>query len=182
MRKFPHTIVSPSFVALFVAGLALAQAPQQSANPSARPPANQSAPVAIPMPASPPVSSQSSKQNPASVLRTSSDLVRIDVEVTDKSGKPIKGLRADQFVVTDNGKPQAISNFSYADIEKVETAADDSAKPIVVSVDNEGPNTPAAAAAEDQLRDRRLIVLFFDITSMQTDDLIRAHDAAQKFV
>ena len=48
--------------------------------------------------------------------------MRIDVEVTDKSGKPIKGLRADQFVVTDDGKPQKISNFSYADIEKVETA------------------------------------------------------------
>jgi VWFA-related protein len=108
--------------------------------------------------------------------------VRIDVEVTDKSGNPIKGLRADQFVVTDDGKPQTISSFSYADIEAVETAGAQDARPIVVPVDNPGPNTPAAEAASDQLRDRRLIVLFFDMTSMQPDDLIRAHDAAEKFV
>ena len=95
------------------------------------------------MPASSPASPQSSRQNPASVLRTSSDLVRIDVEVTDKSGKPIKGLRADQFVVTDNGKPQAISTFSYADIESIEMAGTEDAKPIVVPVDNEGPNAPS---------------------------------------
>src|ERR1700733_12998156 len=182
MRNVARTIAFPLLVALLIAGLALAQAPQQSANPPVQPPANQSAPVAVPMPASPPPSPQSSKQNPASVLRTSSDLVRIDVEVTDKSGRPIKGLRADQFVVTDNGKPQSISTFSYADIESIEAAGGEDAKPIVVPVDNEGPNAPSEEAISDQLRDRRLIVLFFDMTSMQTDDLIRAHDAAQKFV
>src|SRR5271156_6342630 len=182
MRKFARTIAPPLVVAFLVAGLALAQSPQQSANPSAQPSTNQSAPVAVPMPASVPGSPQSSRQNPVSVLRTSSDLVRIDVEVTDKSGKPIKGLRADQFVVTDNGKRQDISSFSYADIESIEGAGAEDAKPVVVPVDNEGPNAPSAEAISDQLRDRRLIVLFFDLTSMQTDDLIRAHDAAQKFV
>jgi VWFA-related protein len=181
MRSFARTIAYSLFTSLLVAGLALAQTPQQSANPPAQPSASQPAPVAIPMPASPP-SQQSSRQNPASVLRTSSDLVRIDVEVTDKSGKPIKRLRADQFVVTDNGKPQAISTFSYADIESIEAAGVEDSKPIVVPVDNAGPNAPSEEAISDQLRDRRLIVLFFDITSMQTDDLIRAHDAAQKFV
>ena len=34
----------------------------------------------------------------------------------------------------------------------------------------------------DQLRDRRMLVLFFDLTSMRPDDLIRAHDAAEKFL
>src|ERR1700691_6221490 len=163
MRKFARTISPPLVVAFLVAGLALAQSPQQSANPSAQPSTNQSAPVAVPMPASVPGSPQSSRQNPVSVLRTSSDLVRIDVEVTDKSGKPIKGLRADQFVVTDNGKRQDISSFSYADIESIEAAR-------------------AEEATSDDLRDRRLIVLFFDIPSMQPDDLSRSHDAAQKFV
>src|SRR6202453_4414473 len=182
MRKFARTIAPPLVVAFLVAGLALAQSPQQSANPSAQPSTNQSAPVAVPMPASVPGSPQSSKQSPVSVLRTSSDLVRIDVEVTDKSGKPIKGLRADQFVVTDNGKRQDISSFSYADIESIEAAGAEDAKPVVVPVDNEGPTAPSAEAISDQLRDRRLIVLFFDLTSLQTDDLIRAHDAAQKFV
>jgi len=108
--------------------------------------------------------------------------VRIDVEVTDKSGKPIKGLKESQFEVSDDGKRQAISSFSYADIESIETASADDAKPIIVPLDNEGPNTASAEAASEPLQNRRLLVLFFDLTSMQTDDLIRAHDAAEKFV
>jgi VWFA-related protein len=119
-------------------------------------------------------------QNPTFVLRAQSNVVRIDVEVTDGSGKPIKGLRADQFQITDDGKSQKISSFSYSDIEKVETAPEDGAKPIVVPVDNEGPG--ASEAVTDRVRDRRMIVLFFDMTSMEPDDIGRAHAAAQKFL
>jgi VWFA-related protein len=183
MRNAASRITNSFLAALLVAGMALGQSQQQqAANPPAQPSANPPAPVAVPMPSAPTSSRQSLKQTPAPVLRATSDLVRIDVEVTDRSGKAIKGLRADQFVVTDDGKPQTISTFSYADIEHVETAPAEDAKPIVVPVDNEGPNTPSAAEASEQLRDRRLIVLFFDLTSMQPDDLIRAHDAAAKFV
>ena len=182
MKSVACRIANSFLAALLAAGMALGQSQQRlPANPAAQPSANPPPPVAVPMP-SVPSSRPSSKQTPAPVLRATSDLVRIDVEVTDKSGKAIKGLRADQFVVTDDGKAQAISIFSYEDIEHVETAGAEDAKPIVVPVDNEGPNTPSAAAASEQLRDRRLVVLFFDLTSMQPDDLIRAHDAAAKFV
>jgi VWFA-related protein len=154
---------------------------QQQASPAA--PGNQNAPIAVPAPA-PPANNRQQNAKPAasSVLRTSSDFVRIDVEVTDKSGKPIKGLKESQFEVSDDGKRQAISSFSYADIESIETASADDAKPIIVPLDNEGPNTASAEAASEPLQNRRLLVLFFDLTSMQTDDLIRAHDAAEKFV
>ena len=194
MKYVAHKIANAFLMALLAAGMALGQTQQQSqqpsqqqsqpqsANPPAPPAANPRAPVAVPMPSTPRSARQSSKQTPAPVLRATSDLVRIDVEVTDKSGKAIKGLHPDQFIVTDDGKAQAIATFSYEDIEQVETAATVDSKPIVVPVDNEGPNTPSAAAASDQLRDRRLIVLFFDLTSMQSDDLIRAHGAAEKFV
>ena len=149
---------------------------------------SQPAPVVVvpPAPALAPAqqtpAQQAAAHQSSAVLRSSSDLVRIDVEVTDRSGKPIKGLTANQFTITDEGKSQAITSFSYADIEAIETATTDVSKPIVVAVDNDGPNSPSADAISDALRDRRLIVLFFDLTSMQTDDLIRAHDAADKFV
>ena len=173
MKNIASIFAPTLLVAALLAGSALAQSQQQSSNPPA--------PAVVPMPATPPPSTPSPKAS-QSPLRVSSDLVRIDVEVTDKSGKPIKGLRADQFTITDDGKAQAISSFSYADIESIETAGTDDSKPIVVPVDNDGPNTPSAAAASDQLRDRRLLILFFDLTSMQPDDLIRAHDAGEKFV
>lgn len=173
MKNFSSIFAPPLLVTILLAGSALAQSQQQSSNPAT--------PAVVPLPAAPPPSAQAAKPG-QSPLRVSSDLVRIDVEVTDKSGKPIKGLRQDQFTITDDGKPQAITSFSYADIESIETAGADDAKPIVVPVDNDGPNTPSAAAASDRLRDRRLLVLFFDLTSMQPDDLIRAHDAGEKFI
>jgi VWFA-related protein len=173
MRDIASVFALPLLVVVLLAAPAGPRSEQQSSHPSP--------PAVVPMPVSPPDSTQSPKPTQAP-LRVASDLVRIDVEVTDKSGKPVKGLRADQFTVTDDGKPQRISSFSYADIESIETAAAEDAQPIVVPVDNEGPDTGSAAAASEQLRDRRLLVLFFDLTSMQPDDLTRAHDAGEKFV
>ncbi len=173
MKNYARKLAISVFFFLVIVASVVAQEPVPAASPT---------PIAVPAPASPADSSQSRKPAQAPALRASTDLVRIDVEVTDKSGKPMKGLRADQFVVTDDGKAQTIANFYYADIEAVETAAADDSTPIVVPVDNSGPDTPAAAAANDQLRDRRLLVFFFDLTTMQSDDLTRAHDAAAKFL
>ncbi len=146
--------------------------------------AQQSKPTAVPAPRESQAPPRNNQVNQASILRAQSNVVRIDIEVTGRDGKPIKGLRADQFVITDDGKDQKISSFSYADIEAVEQAGAEDAKPLVVPVDNPAPvagsNAPDAVA--DQIRNRRMIVLFFDLTSMETDDLIRAHDAAVKFL
>ncbi|HXW18648.1 MAG TPA: VWA domain-containing protein [Candidatus Acidoferrales bacterium] len=157
------------------------QQPQdQPAQQQSNPPASTAPqPTAVPAPAAPQQAPQHrTHQTPP--LRTSSDLVRIDVEVTDRSGAPIKGLRADQFSVTDNGKPQPITTFLYSDIEAVERAAPETQTPVTIPID---PATPLPEdAVSNAVRDRRLLVLFFDLTSMETDDLIRAHDAAQKFI
>ena len=149
--------------------LVAASARAQAANPPA-----QQAAAQAPAQGSAPV-------NQSSVIHSTSDLVRIDVEVTDKSGKPVKGLTPEQFSITEDGRAQKISIFTFQDIEKMETVKEEDAKPIVVAID--APNTPAAAeAVSEQVRDHRMIVLFFDLTSMQTDDIQRAHDAALKFV
>src|SRR5579862_9940154 len=168
-----RTLKRISITMLILAGFAIAcissraQSPQQS-TPSPATPA--------PAPAS-----QEVAPNQTPAIRASSDLVRIDVEVTDKSGKPVKGLTPEQFSITENGKQQKISIFTFQDIEKMETVKSDDTKPIVVAIDS--PDTPAATEAiSDQVRDRRMLVLFFDLTSMQTDDIARAHDAALKFV
>src|ERR1700722_12909600 len=91
------------------------------------------------LPPAMPAQSAPARQAPAEsaqpVLRSSSDLVRIDVEVTDRSGKPLKALQSDQFSITDDGQSQKVSIFSYEDIEAVETAADSDTKPIVLAVD-----------------------------------------------
>jgi VWFA-related protein len=122
--------------------------------------------------------------NPVSRLRAQSAVVRIDVEVNDSSGRPIKGLRADQFEVSDNGRMEKITTFTYSDIERMDTAGpgNAAATPMVIAVDSPTPTGGAVDAAMEKVRDRRLIALFFDMTSMETDDIIRAHDAAEKFL
>jgi VWFA-related protein len=177
-----HDIIRRFRVAFLVAGLCVPQTPMQARQQAAGPPsANQ--PSANQPASSQPAAQSNSTQVPPSaqpVLRSSSDLVRIDVEVTDRSGKPVKGLKSDQFTITDDGQGQRISIFSYEDIEAVETASDIDTKPIVIAVDS--PSDAAAESAGEQARDRRMLVLFFDLTSLGPDDLIRAHDAAAKFV
>src|ERR1700733_3219517 len=160
MRDIAYKIATLWLVAALAVGSSGYQAQQhsgvatsgQSSNQSGAQSGSQSAPVVVAPPARVPAlvqqtpAQQAAAHQSSAVLRSSSDLVRIDVEVTDKSGKPIKGLTANQFTITDEGKPQAITSFSFADIEAIETATAHESKPIVVAVDNEGPNPPSADA------------------------------------
>jgi len=167
-----HNTLHHLRAALVIAGLCLPSAPVQARGQSAGEASDQV-----------PAQSNAAQQAPPSsqpVLRSSSDLVRIDVEVEDRSGKPVKGLKAGQFTITDDGQGQKVSVFSYEDIEAVETASDAETKPVVIAVDSLSDS--AAQTAGEQARDRRMLVLFFDLTSLGPDDLIRAHDAAAKFV
>jgi VWFA-related protein len=168
MRAETRISLFAVLMAVALAGAAAAQ--QQSGNPPARPAAP-----------SPPAAQQNTAANHTPLIHASSDLVRIDVEVTDKSGKPVKGLTPDQFTITEDGKAQKISVFTFQDIEKMETAPNEGARPIVVAIDAPTSRETAEAVSE-QVRDHRMIVLFFDLTSMQTDDIQRAHDGALKFV
>jgi VWFA-related protein len=47
------------------------------------------------------------------VIKITSELVQIDVIVTDKNNKPVTGLKVEDFELFDNDKPQRISFFSY---------------------------------------------------------------------
>jgi VWFA-related protein len=112
------------------------------------------------------------------VLRTTVNLVVIDVEVTDRSGKPVKGLKPGDFTLLEDGKPQKISTFVYEDVEGLERAtAAGEQQPIVISVAGRPSNQQEA-----QIKNHRLILLFFDLSSLHPDELLRARDAAVNFV
>jgi len=111
-------------------------------------------------------------------IRSTVSLVEIDVQVTDRDGKPVKGLKQDQFSVTEDSKAQKISSFEYNDIEKVETAGTGEQTPITVPLGM--VTSPEEIKAV--VRDHRMIVLFFDLTSLQAEDLLRSTRAAQKYL
>jgi len=111
-------------------------------------------------------------------IRSAVDLVEIDVQVTDRNGKPIKGLNRAQFTISEDGKTQNVSTFEYSDIEKIEIAASAEQTPITIPLGTvASPETIKA-----QVRDHRMIVLFFDMTSLESEDLLRSTRAAEKFL
>jgi VWFA-related protein len=50
------------------------------------------------------------------VFRSGSALIEVDAVVTGRNGAIVRGLTRDDFVVTDNGKPQEIVQFSFVDL------------------------------------------------------------------
>jgi len=49
------------------------------------------------------------------VVKITTKLVQLDVLVTDKDGRQVKGLKAQDFEVFQDGKPQKITNLTYID-------------------------------------------------------------------
>src|SRR5262249_17814847 len=49
---------------------------------------------------------------PAPTIRVTTRMVLVDVVVTDKQGKPVPGLRAEDFTIEEKGKTQKIASFT----------------------------------------------------------------------
>src|SRR6202453_3025012 len=116
----------------------------------------------------------------AYTMKVNSDLVHTNVVVRDKkTGEVVRGLTANDFQVMENGKPQKIISFDFQSV--------DQAAPLnEATINGKSPTTIMGSmnrqGTSEQLRNHRLIVMFFDITSMQPEDLERAQDAARNYV
>jgi len=113
-------------------------------------------------------------------LKANADLVLTNVVARDaKTGEVIKGLKQSDFKVYENDKLQTIDTFDFESV--------DMATPLneaTVSGLAAGPagSKAVVVAKPEELRNHRLIVMFFDLTSMQPEDLDRAVSAAQDFL
>ncbi|MBV8817343.1 MAG: VWA domain-containing protein [Acidobacteriaceae bacterium] len=116
-------------------------------------------------------------------FRSETNLVIVDVYAKDKSGKPVTNLKKEDFTILENGKPQTISVFELQRLDG-EVLPPIEEKPRTLMTRNAEPAKPPVAPAQGAIRfqDRRLMILFFDFSSMQPDDQIRAQDAAVKFL
>jgi VWFA-related protein len=112
--------------------------------------------------------------------------VLTNVVVRDKkTGALINGLKAGDFQVLEDKKPQTIRTFDYQNVDEAVTLAENQTvsgtsttkKKTVADLVNNN-----FAAAPDELKDRRLIVMFFDLSSMQPEDVERAVDAAKDYI
>src|SRR5579863_8578937 len=111
-------------------------------------------------------------------VKVYTDLVQIDATVVDKDGNIIKGLTKENFQIQEEGKPQTATALDYFDVERIETAEKADAEPI--TIDLKTANDPEKL--RPIVREHRMIVLFFDLTSMAPEDLLRSTNAAMKFL
>jgi VWFA-related protein len=127
-------------------------------------------------------------------FEASTQLIVEDVIIKDKSGNPLTGLKAKDFVVFEDGKPQEISFCEFQTLEDTAVQAPEPAAPKELEKRVPEPAKPAAVKAvtanqiapekpgDIKYKDRRLMVMFFDMTSMPIGDQIRAQTAAEKFL
>jgi VWFA-related protein len=108
------------------------------------------------------------------------------VSVKDKNGKVIEGLSAKDFIVTENGAPQTIRFCEFQKLQEIPDAGPvtasapqpDRADVQAVTRNQIAPEPPG----EIRYKDRRLVVLYFDMTAMPVPDQLRAFAAARKFI
>jgi VWFA-related protein len=123
---------------------------------------------------------QQDQQNQSFTLKVNSDIVLTNVVPRDKkTGQIVKGLKQSDFTITENGKPQQVTSF---DFESVDEAAALNEASISGKSGNSIVLGKSPIMSGDALRDHRLVILFFDITSMQPEDLERAQDAARNYI
>lgn len=132
-------------------------------------------------------SSPAQGQTPKPTFKSGLDLVVVNVVVRDKDGRLVRGLTRDDFVVLEDGKPQTVSSF---DFEEIENASLPSMATTTVLGAIAQPATPAARAAPASgeirpavdMKDRRLIVLFYDLGAMQPEEVSRAVQSGRDYV
>jgi VWFA-related protein len=126
------------------------------------------------------------QQQPQATFRASVHLIVQAVSVTDRNGRPVEGLTGNDFVVTEDGRRQAIAFVEYQPL-------DDSPRP-TTTLTAEPLGSSSEAAVPPVIRDavtvpddaryhgRRLIVFYFDLYRMPFFDEMRAFTSAQRYL
>ena len=72
----------------------------------------------------PPARSQdnSQPQQPQYRMRVTSELVLVNVVVRDKKGNLVRGLKKEDFTLSEDGKKQDISTFDFENVDELATA------------------------------------------------------------
>ena len=113
-------------------------------------------------------------------MRVTSELVLVNVIARDRKGNLIRGLKKEDFTVTEDGKRQDISTFDFENVDELATSGLGEAT-VTGTAANAGLLHSADATPLDA-RDRRLMLLFFDFSGMDPEQIERGVDSAKKFI
>ena len=115
------------------------------------------------------------------VFHAESDLVLVNVTVRDRNGKFVSGLKPSNFTILEDNKPQKIVSFDVENVDALPAVDVAQAKPLPEPTGQ--PSAPASATdTASQFKDRRLIVLFFDLSAMEPDEIDHAVTSAEHYL
>ncbi len=110
---------------------------------------------------------QTAADQPPLKLRIESNLVVVRVVARDAQGHSVENLRKEDFRLFDNGKEQAITQFGV----EVQPASS-----------NPPPTSPSAAGVPPPAAPEHFVAFYFDDLDMPFDDVVRARDAADRYL
>jgi VWFA-related protein len=115
------------------------------------------------------------------ILSVSTQLVLRAVTVRDKKGKLVEDLTANDFRLTEDGKAQRVR---ICELQKLGGAPSDSQAQVAPGSNTASPSVHSLPTKQtgDQYYNHRLLVLYFDMTSMPVSDQLRTLSSARSFV
>src|SRR5713101_2974658 len=115
-------------------------------------------------------------------IQVTTELVLVNVVAHDKKGNLVRDLKKGDFTLFEDGKKQEISTFDFENVDEPQTAG--TAESTVSGVAGAGTLLRSGKQATLSLdaRDRRLMLLFFDFSAMDPEQIDRSVEAAKKFV
>jgi VWFA-related protein len=128
------------------------------------------------------VSDSPEKQGSIYTLRVYQDLVVVDVVVTDKKGNPVKNLSRDNFSLYEDNSPQKITTFDFEDLSASGASAGEISKQGLPGAVIDLSKNPPDSLPKDLFQQRRLMILYLDLSSMPVEDLLQAQKATLDFI
>jgi VWFA-related protein len=139
---------------------------------------------------------QPQAQQPQATFRTTTRLIVQTVMVKDKEGKPVEGLTAKDFTVTEDGVAQDIAFVEFQRLLPSVVVADAAPQttneptPIAARPATTAPTVAPAVqstiatppSGSIKYQDKRLLVMYFDGSSMGPADGLRAYMNARKYI
>jgi len=124
-------------------------------------------------------------------FRAGVELIYVNVVVRDGSGNIVRNLKRDDFSLVEDDKAQELTAFDFEEVPAEPMVAEPPAE-AVQPILKTAPAKPAAAATPADaaaakadpidLKNRRLIVLLFDASSMQPEELERAVESGHEYL
>jgi VWFA-related protein len=115
-------------------------------------------------------------------IAVTTELVLVNVVARDKKGNLVTNLKREDFTLFEDGRKQEISSFDSENVDELATAG--AAESGISGTAGPGALLRGTKKASPTLdaRDRRLMLLFFDFSAMDPEQISRSVEAAKKFV